>query len=226
VVTTDSRPSDDELVDGGGDDGGVDDDGDVVVLSWWQNPINIITMLVGTALIAGMIGWLIADTAAEPDANDVDVGFLQDMRDHHDQAIQMSLIYLTRPDTAPGLRTVARSVLVGQGVDVGRMIQLLRDLDAPEAAESEEAMAWMGMPTPRDQMPGMASEEQLQELGAANGADADRLFVELMTAHHQGGIHMAEFAATEAENEEVREMAASLADSQADEIIELQRELE
>jgi uncharacterized protein (DUF305 family) len=225
-VTTDSVPSDEELVDGGSDDGGEDDESDVVVLSWWQNPINIITMLVGTALIAGMIGWLIADTAAEPDANDVDVGFLQDMRDHHDQAIQMSLIYLTRPDTAPGLRTVARNVLVGQAVDSGRMIQLLRDLDAPEAADSEEAMAWMGMPTPRDQMLGMATEEQLEELGAASDADADRLFVELMSAHHQGGIHMAEFAATEAANEEVREMAASMADSQAEEIIELQRELE
>ena len=225
-MTTDSVPSDEELVDGGGEDGGEDDESDVVVLSWWQNPINIITMLVGTALIAGMIGWLIADTAAEPDANDVDVGFLQDMRDHHDQAIQMSLIYLTRPDTAPGLRTVARNVLVGQAVDSGRMIQLLRDLDAPEAADSEEAMAWMGMPTPRDQMLGMATEEQLEELGAASDADADRLFVELMSAHHQGGIHMAEFAATEAANEEVREMAASMADSQAEEIIELQRELE
>jgi uncharacterized protein (DUF305 family) len=225
VVTTDSLPSDEELVDGGGDDGGADDDSDVVVLSWWQNPINIITLLVGTALIAGMIGWLIADSAAEPDANDVDVGFLQDMRDHHDQAIQMSLIYLTRPDTAPGLRTVARNVLVGQGVDIGRMIQLLRDLDAPEAADSDEAMAWMGMPTPRDQMLGMATEEQLQELGAASGADADRQFVDLMSAHHQGGIHMAEFAATEAANDEVREMAASMADSQAEEIIELQRQL-
>jgi uncharacterized protein (DUF305 family) len=222
VVTTDSLPSDEHVVDGRPDQGG--DDGDVVVLSWWQNPINIITMLVGTALIAGMIGWLIADAGAESDANDVDVGFLQDMRDHHDQAIQMSLIYLTRPDTAPGLRTVARSVLVGQGVDIGRMIQLLRDLDAPEAAETDEAMAWMGMPT--TQMPGMATEEQLEELGAASGADADRLFVELMSAHHQGGIHMAEFAATEAGDAEVRAMAASLATSQADEILELQRELE
>jgi uncharacterized protein (DUF305 family) len=225
VVTTDSPPSDDELVEGPTDDSR-GNDGDVVVLSWWQNPINIVTMLVGTALIAGMIGWLIADVGAEPDANDVDVGFLQDMRDHHDQAIQMSLIYLTRPDTAPGLRTVARSILVGQGVESGRMIQLLRDLDAPEVADSDEAMAWMGMPTPRDQMPGLATEEQLEQLGAASGADADRLFVDLMGTHHQGGIHMAEFAATEAGNEEVREMAASLAGAQADEILELQGELE
>jgi uncharacterized protein (DUF305 family) len=225
MVTTDSLPSDEHVVDGPPEHAG-DDGDDVVVLSWWQNPINIITMLVGTALIAGMIGWLIADAGAERDANDVDVGFLQDMRDHHDQAIQMSFIYLTRPDTAPGLRTVARSILVGQGVDIGRMIQLLRDLDAPESAETDEAMAWMGMPIPRDQMPGMATEEQVEELGAASGADADRLFVELMTAHHEGGIHMAEFAATEAGDAEVQAMAESLAASQADEILELQRELE
>jgi uncharacterized protein (DUF305 family) len=222
VVSTDSRPSDDELFVDEGDGG--DDDGEVVVLSWWQNPINIITMLVGTALIAGMIGWLIADAGAESDANDVDAGFLQDMRDHHDQAIQMSLIFLTRPDTAPGLRTVARGILVGQGVDIGRMVQLLRLLGEAEAGETDEHMAWMGMPT--TQMPGMATDEQLEELGAAGGADADRLFVELMSAHHQGGIHMAEFAATEAGDAEVRDMAAALADSQAEEIAELQRELE
>ncbi len=48
------------------------------------------------------------------------------------------------------------------------------------------------------------------------------MFVDLMTAHHQGGLHMAEFAATEADNEEVRAMAESLATSQAEEIGELQ----
>ena len=78
------------------------------------------------------------------------------------------------------------------------------------------------MPTTHDQMPGMATEEQLDELGASRGAEADRLFVELMSAHHEGGIHMAEFAATEADVAEVRAMAESMAESQADEIVELQ----
>ena len=44
----------------------------------------------------------------------------------------------------------------------------------------------------------MATEEQLDELARATGADADDLFVELMTAHHQGGIDMAEEAAERA----------------------------
>jgi uncharacterized protein (DUF305 family) len=200
-----------------------EDDEDVVVLAWWQHPVNVITLLVGTALLAAMIGWLIADVAADdPGGNEVDVGFLHDMRAHHDQAVQMAFMYLALPDTDPGLRVVAREILLSQGIDVGRMIQLLRDMDAPEAAETDEAMAWMGMTTTHDQMPGMATEEQLDELGAASGADADRLFVELMSTHHQGGIHMADFAATEAGVAEVRAMAESLADSQADEIAELQ----
>jgi uncharacterized protein (DUF305 family) len=200
-----------------------DDDEDVVVLSWWQHPVNVITLLVGTALIAAMIGWLIADVAADDTSgNEVDVGFLHDMRVHHDQAVQMAFMYLALPDTDPGLRVVAREILLSQGIDVGRMIQLLRDMDAPEAAETDEAMAWMGMTTTHDQMPGMATEGQLDQLGASSGADADRLFVELMSTHHQGGIHMADFAATEAGVAEVRAMAESLADSQADEIAELQ----
>jgi uncharacterized protein (DUF305 family) len=198
-------------------------DDDVVVLSWWQHPVNVITLLVGAALIAGMIGWLIADASSEPSGGDVDVGFLQDMRSHHDQAVQMAFMYLAMPDTDPGLRVVARNIVLSQGIDIGRMIQLLRDMDEPEAApETDEAMAWMGMPTPRDRMPGMATEEQLDEFGASRGAAADQTFVDLMTAHHQGGIHMAEFAATEADNEEVRAMAESLATSQAEEIAELQ----
>ena len=131
----------------------------------------------------------------------------------------MSLIFLTRPDTAPGLRTVARGILVGQGVDIGRMVQLLRHLGAPRP-ETDEHMAWMGMAT--TQMPGMATDEQLEGLGgerrrcrpAVRGSDE---------RPPPGGIHMAEFAAIEAGEAEVRDMAASLADSQAAEIAELQR---
>ncbi len=209
-VTDDARPAE------------VDDDDDIVVLSWWQHPVNVIALVVATLLIGGMVGWLVADTAADPGGSEVDVGFLHDMRVHHDQAVQMSWIFLTRPDTDPGLRTIARSIIVGQSQDTGRMIQLLRDMDAPEAPETDEAMAWMGMPTTHDAMPGMATEAELEALGRAGGADADQQFVDLMVRHHQGGVHMAEFAATEADNAAVRSMASSLVNSQTAEIEELQ----
>jgi uncharacterized protein (DUF305 family) len=199
-----------------------DDDDDEIVLPWWQHPVNIVALIVAAALIAGMVGWLIASVGAESDANDVDIGFMQDMRIHHEQAVAMSFMFLDRPDTEPGLRTVARSIVLGQGIDIGRMIQLLREAGAPEAATSDEAMAWMGMSTTHEAMPGMATTEQLDELVRSEGADADQLFVDLMVAHHEGGIHMSEYAAEHAGEAEVRHMADAMAHSQRDEIAELQ----
>ena len=42
-----------------------DDDDDALVLPWWQNPVNIIVIAVATALIAGMIGWLVGHSGSE-----------------------------------------------------------------------------------------------------------------------------------------------------------------
>ena len=60
----------------------------------------------------------------------------------------------------------------------------------------------------------------LQPRPAGVGVEHDELFVELMREHHLGGVHMAEYAAEHAANDEVRAMATSMAKSQADEIAE------
>ena len=208
---------------GPGGDGppGDDIDGGTIVLPWWQHPVNIVTMVVTAALLAGMIGWLAADIAAEPDYNEVDTGFLHDMRTHHEQAVLMSFIYRTRDDIDPGLSTIARSIVVGQSLEVGRMIQLLREFGEPEANETGTAMVWMSMVAESGQMPGMASDEELDELARLDGRAADELFAELMIAHHIGGIEMAEFAVANGENDEVVDMAASMADGQRGEINEM-----
>jgi uncharacterized protein (DUF305 family) len=138
----------------------------------------------------------------------------------------MSFMYLALDDTQPGLRDVARSIAFGQGIDIGRMIQLLRDFGESEVNEGDTVMEWMGHSMPIDEMPGLATDEELDELGSTSGADADRLFVDLMVRHHQGGIEMATFAAANASDAEVRAMAASIADSQGDEIVEIERLVE
>jgi uncharacterized protein (DUF305 family) len=203
-----------------GHDGGGSDDGPIV-LPWWQNPINIVTFIVTAAILAGMVGWMVGDSGSQPEHNDVDTGFLQDMRVHHEQAVLMALIYRNLPDTEPGLRTVARSIVTGQSIEVGRMIQLLRDFGEREANEGDTAMVWMGMSAGPNSMPGMATDDELDELGRSEGREADELFVRLMTAHHLGGIDMAEFAVQNAANEEVRRMAASMAGGQTAEIGEM-----
>ena len=197
------------------------DDDDVVVLSWWQHPANVIALVVAMALIGGMVGWLIADGADER-GNAADVGFLHDMRVHHEQAAQMAFIFRDLDDTSPGLRTVAGSILVGQQIEIGRMIQMLRDMGRPEAAETDEAMAWMGMATTQDQMPGMATKDELRQLSESSGAAADELFVRLMVAHHEGGMAMAEAAALDVDVGEVRSFARSIITGQREEIAEMQ----
>jgi uncharacterized protein (DUF305 family) len=195
---------------------------DDIVLPWWQRPINIVVVLVAAALIAGMIGWLIGDTDNDVASSDVDVGFLQDMSEHHRQAVDMSFTYLRRPDTDPRLRTVAESIIYSQSVEIGVMLQVLNEMDAPAVSEDGTAMAWMGHAVDPSEMPGMASEAEVDELAAATGSDADGLFVELMTAHHQGGIDMANHAAADAENDAVRNFASSTAVNQQSEIVELE----
>lgn len=217
------------------DAGDADDDG-VLVLPWWQRPFNIVLVAVTAALMAGMIGWLIGDSGAQPEHNDVDVGFLQDMREHHEQAVLMSLIYAELPDTSPDVGAVARTISRGQSIEVGRMIQLLRSFGESEAREdASELMAWMGEhghgdheldPAAYDDefsvMPGMATTAQLDELAAAEGEAADRLFVELMIAHHQAGVEMAEYAAEHAANGEVVAFAEGVVQGQRGEIAELE----
>jgi uncharacterized protein (DUF305 family) len=199
-----------------------DGDGDAVVLPWWQHPVNILVIVVTAALLAGMTGWLIGDAGGDIDSSDVDVGFLHDMRLHHEQAVEMSLTYLGRPEVGRGIVPVARSIAFGQALEIGLMIQLLVDMDAPLTPEDDQVMAWMGTPLPEDEMPGMAGEAELDELASAEGAAADELYLELMIDHHEGGLHMLEFAADEAANADVRRYAAAWAEAQSDEIRELE----
>jgi len=225
-VDKDADTIDDGAHAGGGNDDGGDDGVDVddtIVLPWWQHPFNIAVIAVTAALLAGMIGWMIGDSGNRRDASAVDVGFLQDMREHHEQAVAMSFLFLALDDTEPGLREIARSITFGQGIEIGRMVQLLRDFDESEVNEGDTSMEWMGHSVPVGEMPGMASDAELDELATTTGAAADALFVELMVRHHEGGIEMAMFAAAEADDDEVRAMAASIVDSQGDEIAELER---
>ena len=70
-------------------------------------------------------------------------------------------------------------------------------------------------------MPGMATAADLDRLRNAQGVEADDLFTQLMIRHHDGGIHMADFVATDAESGNIRNFARGMAASQRSEIGEI-----
>ena len=184
--------------------------------SWWR--VGVLAVI-ATLLVVAAVG---AITDRTPGADSVDVGFLQDMRSHHDQAVQMSLSMLFKDDIDPTLRTIAAEILLAQQQETGIMVEILRTDGAEEENSSGTSMGWMNQPVPTDRMPGMANADELGRLDAATGTTADRLFVELMIAHHQGGIAMAEYAADHAETDRVTAVAEATVRVQQGEVEELQ----
>ena len=61
------------------------------------------------------------------------------------------------------------------------------------------------------------------QLTNATGAEVDRLFVELMIKHHEGGVHMAQFAVDHAETQDLRDLASRMVVDQQREIGEMQQ---
>lgn len=78
-------------------------------------------------------------------------------------------------------------------------------------------MAWARM-SMGSTMPGMASRDDVSSLRTLPIAQAERRFLELMIAHHRGGVHMAE-AALELDLAPVaRKLASSIITTQQAEI--------
>lgn len=199
----------------------ITDDGDVE--PWWHAPWRLAVLGLAFAFLAGAVGFAVGARLAEDRPNSVDVGFLQDMRFHHDQAVAMSLLMVKKPldDGNPTVRIIAEELLLGQQIESGVMVGLLSSWGKPEANESGTAMAWMDEPVPLERMPGLATEANMDDLAAARGAEADQLFLQLMIAHHEGGLHMAEVAASDAAIADTRDFAAALVRNQQDEITEM-----
>jgi uncharacterized protein (DUF305 family) len=188
----------------------------------WQ----IVTVVVALLVVAGLLGFVLADRTAGPPTSAVDEGFLQDMIDHHDQAVSMASIGDARA-TDPIVRHMARDVLINQRYEIGLMDGYLDERDVRRGdPDRDDAMDWMGPPYPADGMPGMATEAQIDELQEAEGVEVDRLFLELMQAHHRGGIDMAEYAARHAEDPDIRELGERMARMQRIEVAEYQEQLE
>ena len=186
--------------------------------------MNLALSAIVVALIGAILGYTYRGTESTVKHNHVDVGFLQDMRIHHEQAVTMAVMYLgAAPEGTPLLRQIAKEISFDQSTENGRMAQMLRMFNESEANMSDLVMGWMGTPIDLAKMPGYASDKELNALHTSRNAEADKIFATLMIAHHQGALHMAEYAREHGINPEVRALCSSIIDSQTSEIGELRK---
>lgn len=189
------------------------------------------TLLVAASFIAGRVSMPVPIT---PDSTSAEAGFSRDMQTHHLQAVDMSMIIRDRTDDE-AIRLLAYDIATAQSQQAGQMFGWLSVWGVPQAAP-EPSMTWMTRPTlegathdhsgaadgsshlPGEPMPGLATAEQMETLKSLSGVPAERYFLELMIAHHIGGVEMAQAVLDRSTDRAVTNLARGMITVQQGEI--------
>lgn len=187
--------------------------------------VGLIAGAAAAALVAaGAITYAVAGddgSGGTPSAESADAGFARDMAVHHQQAVEMSYIVRDRTEDE-AVRRLAYDIAQTQANQRGMMLGWL-DLWGLPKVSSEPPMTWMdmgGMASGKDGalMAGMATNSQMKKLGELSGKQAEVFYLQLMTDHHKGGIHMAEGCADKCAVGVEKRLAQGMVDAQQSEI--------
>ncbi|MFJ9358470.1 DUF305 domain-containing protein [Streptomyces mirabilis] len=177
---------------------------------------------------AGAITYAVAESDGSgssgtkvPSADSADAGFARDMAVHHQQAVEMSYIVRDRTDNVE-VRRLAYDIAQTQANQRGMLLGWLDLWELPKVS-SDAPMTWMGMgdmASGKDGalMPGMATNTEMKKLNTLNGKQAEVFYLQLMTDHHNGGIHMAEGCVAKCTVGVEKKLAQGMVDAQQSEI--------
>lgn len=156
-----------------------------------------IAVLLFSLLLSGCVS---AENAAT-DFSGNDLMFAAMMVPHHQQAIEMADLALTK-SSDPEIIELAREIKAAQDPEITEM-KSWGDLDM--GAHSGHAMD------------GMLSEDEMNELSKFSGDAFDRLFLEGMIKHHEGAIEMAQMV-VDSQNQRAAKLGKSIIETQRAEI--------
>ncbi|MFB9738136.1 DUF305 domain-containing protein [Streptomyces thermocoprophilus] len=192
-----------------------------------RQQVGLIAGAAAAVLVAaGAITWAVAQedggtSVAVPAADSADAGFARDMAVHHQQAVEMSYIVRDRTQDEE-VRRLAYDIAQTQANQRGMLLGWL-DLWGLPKVSADPPMTWMGMrgmPEAKDGalMPGMATDSDLEKLRTLDGRQAEVFYLQLMTEHHKGGVHMAEGCARACTVGAEKRLAEGMVEAQQSEI--------
>ena len=150
-------------------------------------------------------------SAVNAQHNDADVVFVQGMVPHHSQAVDMSKLVAGHTANTKVIDLAAR-IAGAQGPEINRMQGFLASWNLPAAPT--DGMGGMS----GSAMPGMMSDQQMQQLGTVKGTAFDTMWLQLMTEHHTGAITMAQTELRDGQSAESKALAQQIIDAQQAEI--------
>ena len=166
-----------------------------------------------------------SDTRATPSAtehNDADVAFATDMVQHHAQALAM--VNLTTGRTVgPEFTALAERILEAQGPEIETMVDWLDEWgeEVPETVNDHMNHDMGTVPEGTEDMPGMMSANEMDELENAPDAEFEKLWLEMMTRHHEGAVEMAKAEEDDGQYKPAIDLAQAIISSQRAEIDEM-----
>ena len=146
----------------------------------------------------------VATSIANTSFSYADVVFMQEMIIHHQQALEMSILASDRTNNESVL-DLAERIKVSQDDEMLFMTNWLteRSETAPDLEHKHHHHT-------SHNMVGMATSDQMRELGSSKGTEFDRLYLTLMINHHDGAIKMVEY---------LRDQPGSAYDASLDEFV-------
>ncbi len=158
-----------------------------------------------------------------------DIAFAQLMIPHHEQAVEMADMALApKAAASPQVQALATQIKAAQAPEIEQLQGWLQQWGAPQqmASASTDADGGMdGMDMGGVTENGMMTAEQMATLSAATDTAFDRQWLELMIAHHQGAITMAEQVKADSQNPQVIALANEIIKSQTAEIVVMKKAL-
>jgi uncharacterized protein (DUF305 family) len=110
--------------------------------------------------------------------------------------------------------TLAIGLIIGVGGTLG-VIALSNSDDSKQVATIEQQTS-----TDHSSMTMAEMNKQLEKL---SGDEFDKTFIEMMTAHHEGAVAMAELIPTRAKHDEIKTLGTAIIAAQTKEIAEMKQ---
>jgi uncharacterized protein (DUF305 family) len=168
-----------------------------------------------------------AEAIEEPTFTDADVEFVQMMIPHHQQALEMTALVEGRA-ADPDLAQLAERIEVSQQDEIALLEKWLSQrgemVSGMHGGHGEH-----GGSGGHQDMPGMLTPAQLEELARSKGERFDRLFLRGMIRHHEGAVVMVETLLTGGEGgqeSEVFQLASHIGTDQQVEIAAMKKRLD
>jgi uncharacterized protein (DUF305 family) len=162
--------------------------------------------------------------SAAAEANETDRAFVREMIPHHQMATEMAEMAMMDSEHAK-LRRLAKKIIRAQSAEIRTMKGIAEDLGVTPAEMPMDGE--MSDQTMRDLKTLGVTEDESgmnMDMHELHGAKPfDRMFIDMMVAHHQGAIRMARAELGDGENRRLRKIARAIVRDQKKEIRTMNR---